>query len=82
MSEALIRLKRVQEKTGKKRSAIYDSVRAGTFPKPVEIGPRQVAWVESEVDAWISARITSSRSKSPPEALHSRRLAENDLGPG
>jgi prophage regulatory protein len=27
------------------------------FPKPVKIGHGSVAWVESEVDAWISARM-------------------------
>ena len=27
------------------------------FPRPTKLGPRAVAWVESEVDAWIDARI-------------------------
>jgi prophage regulatory protein len=29
----------------------------GTFPKPVKLGARAVAWVESEVEEWILARI-------------------------
>lgn len=29
---------------------------AGLFPKRIKVGPRAVAWLESEVQAWISAR--------------------------
>lgn len=28
-----------------------------TFPKPVKIGKRAVAWVESEIDAWQQEKI-------------------------
>ena len=27
------------------------------FPKPVQLGPRAVGWIESEVSAWITERI-------------------------
>ena len=30
-------------------STIYDRISKGTFPKPVPIGPRAVAWIEDEV---------------------------------
>ena len=29
---------------------------AGQFPKRIKVGPRAVAWLESEVQAWIRAR--------------------------
>ncbi|MBI5165629.1 MAG: AlpA family phage regulatory protein [Magnetospirillum sp.] len=32
---------------------------AGQFPKRVKLGLNRVAWLLSEVDAWVSERITS-----------------------
>lgn len=32
---------------------------AGQFPKAVKLGERRVAYVRSEVDAWIDARIAA-----------------------
>jgi predicted DNA-binding transcriptional regulator AlpA len=31
--------------------------KAGEFPAPVSISDRRIAWIESEVDDWIAARI-------------------------
>lgn len=53
----LIRMPVVEEMTGYTSSTIYLAIREGTFPKPVKIGQRASAWVESEVNAWINARI-------------------------
>ena len=53
----LIRLPMVTEITGQPRSSIYELMEAGEFPKPVRINKRAVAWVRSEIDQWIDARI-------------------------
>lgn len=29
----------------------------GTFPKPVSLGAKSVAWVEAEIEAWIIGRV-------------------------
>lgn len=58
-SRVLIRLPRVRKDTGLGRSSIYEGVAAGTFPKPVRIGARAVAWVESEVNEWVAQRIAA-----------------------
>jgi prophage regulatory protein len=42
-------------------------VKAGAFPKPVEVGAARVAWVETEVDDWILAKM-SARSVEPAKA--------------
>lgn len=52
----------VERLVGMKRSAIYVRMSAGLFPKPVSIGgtPEKataVRWIESEIDAWVAARI-------------------------
>lgn len=57
----LLRLPEVQKKTLRGRTAIYTDP---TFPKPIKIGKRAVAWLESEVDAWIADRIAASRGES------------------
>lgn len=56
--ERLLRLAEVIARVGFGKTAIYDRIRAGTFPKPVPLGG-VVAWVESEIDAWIAARIAA-----------------------
>lgn len=53
----LIKLREVIERTSRPRTRIYLDIKAGTFPAPVKIGPRGIAWVENEIDAWIAARI-------------------------
>ncbi|MDO6639763.1 AlpA family transcriptional regulator [Shewanella sp. 5_MG-2023] len=53
----LLRLNSVIDSTGMGRSTIYKYMADGSFPKPVSLGARSVAWVESEVHEWISNRI-------------------------
>lgn len=55
-SERLIRIDEVQDKTGLRRSSIYEQIRAGTFPEQVKLGPRAAAWYEGEITAWIASR--------------------------
>lgn len=53
----LLRRKAVEARTGLARSTLYQMMQAGQFPKPVRIGGRAVAWLETEIDAWIKARL-------------------------
>jgi prophage regulatory protein len=55
--QRFIRKSELPQFTGLKRTAIEDAVKAGTFPKPIRIGPRNVAWLESELADWQSQRI-------------------------
>ena len=57
-----LKLPEVRIRTGKSRSAIYEGVNNGTFPKQVKIGPRSVGWIESEIEAHNQACINASRS--------------------
>jgi prophage regulatory protein len=50
----------VEKRTGLSRSSIYARVKAGTFRRPVpDEVTHSVWWVESEIDAWIRARIAA-----------------------
>lgn len=53
----LIKLKDVMNNTGLARSTIYKYISEGVFPKPVSLGERAVAWVESEIEDWIQEKI-------------------------
>ena len=59
--ERLLRLPDVEARTGLKKSAVYAGVKNSTFPRPVRLGRRAVAWPSSEIDAWIAERIRSAR---------------------
>ncbi|WP_338012262.1 AlpA family transcriptional regulator [Pseudomonas mandelii] len=53
----ILRMKMVVEITGLARSTVYKYIAEGIFPKPIPLGGRSVGWVESEVFAWIQARV-------------------------
>jgi len=60
--ERLLRLPEVKARTGKGTTTIYREMAANTFPKPVPIGGGRVAWRESQIDAWIQARIDAAQT--------------------
>jgi len=33
----------------------------GVFPKPIQLGPRAVAWVEEEVQGWLQVRLDARK---------------------
>jgi len=53
---ALVRRRAVEQLVQLSRSSIYAAVSAGTFPAPVRIGSRAVAWRLAEVLSWVAAR--------------------------
>jgi prophage regulatory protein len=69
--EKIIRLKAVKARCGLSRSTLYNRMAAGEFPSPIALGPRSVGWLESEINAWVAARINASRKdnhNSKPQA--------------
>jgi len=66
----LIRRPAVEYMTGLPRTGIYDRIRRGDFPAPVSLGASAVAWVESEVIAWIQARIEAGRTTGKAAQEH------------
>ena len=60
----ILRREAVTEKTGLERSAIYQRMALGTFPKQVKLSAKAVGWLESEVDAWIASKVAQRDSKA------------------
>ena len=56
-TKKFIRLPEVINRTGYRRTSIYEKISEGTFPAPIKLGPRAVAWVSEEIDKWMDARI-------------------------
>jgi prophage regulatory protein len=52
----LYRLRELSARIGLARSAIYQAVKDGRFPKPVRIGARAVAWRHADIEAWLQSR--------------------------
>lgn len=55
-SMRLLRIPEVCRQTGLGKSSIYAMIQSGMFPAPKRLGARAVAWLQSEVDAWIQSR--------------------------
>lgn len=51
----LLRLPTVLDRVPFSKTEIYRRVRTGDFPKPISIGIRAVAWLESDIDAYINS---------------------------
>ena len=62
MNYSIWRLPRIKEETGLSRSAIYQRISKGTFPKQFNLGGRAVGWLEVEIRGWIKERLTESRA--------------------
>lgn len=54
-----LRRPEVSRLTGIQRTTVYKLEAEGLFPKRVSLGGRAVAWIESEVIAWMTARVAA-----------------------
>ena len=45
-----------------KRERIRQLEAIDKFPKRILLGERRIAWIESEIDAWMAQRIAASRA--------------------
>jgi prophage regulatory protein len=56
----LLRLPEVMARVGLRRSAIYQRMSEGRFPKCRSLGPKCSVWLEAEINAWIDCIACSS----------------------
>jgi prophage regulatory protein len=60
IEKRFIKLPEVSKRVAKSRSSIYKAISEGKFPKPYKNGDRAVAWLASEIDAFIDAQIAKA----------------------
>jgi len=58
----LIRRPEVTARTGLSRTTLYRMIKAGAFPAPRQISYRAVAWVESDITAWVEGLASGTRA--------------------
>lgn len=58
----ILRMKDVVKVTGLSRSAIYQKVSTGLFPRQIKLGERATGWLSHEVTGWLNQQITVSRA--------------------
>lgn len=77
----LIKLNKVLDMTCLTRSAFYSYINKGLIPKPIKIGERSVAWVESEISEIIKARVAGKSNdelKGIVQQLETDRLKDGE----
>jgi prophage regulatory protein len=55
---ALLRLPKVLQLTGLKKTTLYGLMRRNGFPRPVQLTDRLVAWRSADVAGWAQGRET------------------------
>lgn len=55
--DRFMRLPEVISTCGLSRSTIYDLISREQFPSQISLGGKNVAWLASEIDGWMQARI-------------------------
>jgi prophage regulatory protein len=62
INNQFLKLTAIISLSGKSRSSIYDAIKKGTFPAPVRIGPRAVAWTSTSIAEWQDSCINASKA--------------------
>jgi prophage regulatory protein len=62
MSNKIIRLPAVKDKTGLSRSSIYLRMSKGEFPDSISLGSRAIGWLEGDINLWLEQCIAASKA--------------------
>ena len=64
-TDRMLRLPQAKTMLGIGTSTFWKGVKEKRLPSGISLGPRTVAWRESELQAWIDANTYASRAKCP-----------------
>ena len=51
----IVRMAEVMQLTGLSKSTIHRRYRAGTFPRPLRLGPQSIGWRREEIVEWVES---------------------------
>ncbi|TPQ31229.1 AlpA family transcriptional regulator [Cupriavidus pinatubonensis] len=71
-----IRIKEVIQKSSLSQSTIYAMMAKGRFPKPFELSPGRVAWLEEDIDAWLAEKAGRAPAAEAPLRVAEVGLAQ------
>ncbi len=63
--DRLLRIAAVLDIIGVSRSALYEWMDAGGFPRPIRVGPNTVRWRSDDIEAWLAERREQGRDDPP-----------------
>jgi prophage regulatory protein len=52
-SDSLLRMPEVRKRTGLSTASVYRKLAEKTFPPQVRLGPKMVAWYQSDIETFI-----------------------------
>ena len=55
----------VKSRVSLSRSTVWRRIYEGTFPAPVRISQGRVAWLDHEIELWISTQLLQAAQKKP-----------------
>jgi len=62
---------------------LYNKITEGSFPPPISVGARSVAWVESEVtaiiEAWIFDKTENELYQLTADLISDRRVSRHNV---
>jgi prophage regulatory protein len=70
MGDRFISMNEVLDRICLSKTHLYRKINAGQFPRPVPLGPWKVAFLESEIEAWMAARL---QARDEDEGAQARR---------
>ena len=54
LQKGVVRMPGLQKMCPRSRSSIYAMIKAGTFPRPIKLGVRAVAWRVADIEEWLA----------------------------
>ena len=72
MGDRFLSMSEVLDRICLSKTHLYRKINAGQFPRPVPLGPQKVAFLESEVEAWMSDRLRAREREEGAEARRER----------
>ena len=72
MGDRFISVSEVLDRICLSKTHLYRKINSGQFPRPVPLGPQKVAFLESEIEDWMAARLHAREQNEGVEARRER----------
>lgn len=72
MGDRFISVSEVLDRICLSKTHLYRKINSGQFPRPVPLGPQKVAFLESEIEDWMAARLSARQQHEGVEARRQR----------
>lgn len=79
--ERFLRITEVRNQVPLSRAEIYRRMARGEFPRSVPTGANGVAWLQSEIQAWIQETVAKAKRQPPTQKAHGDQSGEPDVPP-